>query len=607
MALRKRDWGWLVLMAVAVIWGGQIFKHVDAKAKDAYGLIAQVSDDRYEVERAILQWYVEDIDPVKLQLAEIDGMINELDTFSDFLNEREQEALRETTEGAFGGLGIQIYPVDRYPTVIAPLEDTPAWEVGLQPGDKIIKIEDESTLDMKLDIVVGKLRGTPGTAVNITIQRPGVSEPIEFRIVRAEIHINSVSFSGLIWDNEARDLLEAASPDWLKSAQDIGYIRVVRFGRGASDEVLAAIEKLRARGAQGIVLDMRMNPGGLLEEARAVADLFLPRGQLIVSTKGRSRFSDHRLYSEREPAVPVDVPLVVMIDEGSASGSEIVAGAIQDNDRGLVIGRNTYGKGSVQTVYDAQFGARYGMAFSENAMLKLTTAYYYSPSGRNIHRPRWREGGRGAVISKSESDTASTYRTLRGRTVRGGGGIAADVEVEPDIPPAYYWQLRANRVIFNFAVDYTVRNPDIDPSLFLVTDELIAEFEAFLADTSHGFEYEPQGRQELEAFSNAIDGTGYGDEIYEQVTKLRAALHDQSPTQFEKARPYISHQMLSSVAGKLWSKDARVRAEFTRDHALRKAIEYLDDRERYVTQLAQNPPAPTPPRDLRTHAVGVED
>ena len=143
MALRHRDWGWLVLMVVIVIWGGQIFNHVDVAAKDAYGTIAQVADDRYEVERAIMRYYVEEIDPVQLQLSEIDGMINELDTFSDFLSEREQESLRETTEGAFGGLGIQIYPVDHYPTVIAPLEDTPAWRVGLQPGDQIIAIEGE--------------------------------------------------------------------------------------------------------------------------------------------------------------------------------------------------------------------------------------------------------------------------------------------------------------------------------------------------------------------------------------------------------------------------------------------------------------------------------
>jgi carboxyl-terminal processing protease len=600
MALRHRDWGWLVLMVVIVIWGGQIFNHVDVAAKDAYGTIAQVADDRYEVERAIMRYYVEEIDPVQLQLSEIDGMINELDTFSDFLSEREQESLRETTEGAFGGLGIQIYPVDHYPTVIAPLEDTPAWRVGLQPGDQIIAIEGESTYDEKLDLVVGKLRGVPGTAVNITIRRPGVSDPLEVNIVRAEIHIDSVVFAGMVWDESADDMLRAASPDWLADGKDVGYIRLRSFGRGAADEVRAGLEAARSRDATGIILDMRSNPGGLLPEARDVADLFLPRGQLIVSTKGKSRFSEQRLYSERDPAISTSIPVVVLVDEGSASASEIVAGAIQDNDRGLIIGRNTYGKGSVQTVYDSQFGTRYGLDFSENAMLKMTTAYYYSPSGRNIHRPRWRDGDRGAVVSKAESDTAF-YETLRGRRVRGGGGIAADVEVAPDIPPTYYWQLRAKRLIFNYAVEYAVQHPEITPAEFVVTDDMIAEFEQFLADTLHEFTYNPQGRPELGKFTEAIANAGYDDSISEHVAKLEELLQAQEESQYDRAIPYIRYQMLSAIAGKLWSKGARVRAEFTRDAGIEQAVQYLRDQERYVNQLAASPPVPDREEDESTH------
>ncbi len=593
MAFRRRDWGWLVLMAVVVVWGGQIFDRVDARARDVYGAIAQVADDRYEVERAIMQWYVEDIDPVKLQLAEIDGMINELDTFSDFLNEREQETLRETTEGAFGGLGIQIYPVDHYPTVITPLEDTPAWEVGLQSGDQIIAIEGESTRDEKLDLIVGKLRGTPGTAVNITVKRPGVGEPIEFHIVRAEIHIDSVGFADIVWNEEADDLLEAASPGWLRDGSEIGYVRLTSFGRGASDEVSDALRRIAGQNVRGVVLDLRRNPGGLLEEARAVADLFLPPGQLVVSTKGRGYRTEQRLYSENRPLVPDDLPVVVLVDQGSASASEIVAGAIQDNDRGLVIGRNTYGKGSVQTVYNADFGARYGLDFSENAMLKLTTAYYYSPSGRNIHRPRWREGAREAVKSKSQSDTANVYETLRGRHVRGGGGIAVDVEVESDIPPAIYWQLRSRRHIFNFAVEYAVQNPDLDPASLVVTDEMIAEFVGFLADTSRAFEYEPQGKRELREFEEAIADTRYDSEIYDHLTELRELLDGQREAQFERALPYIRAEMLSALAGKLWTKGARVRAGFTSDNDLRRALEYLTDGDRYENQLVVSPAVPS--------------
>lgn len=589
MALRRRDWLWLALMAAVVIWGGQIFHHVEAAAQDLYTRAGQTDEDRYGVESAILNYYVEQIDPVKLQLSEVDGMIRELDTYSDFLGKREQEDLRMTTEGAFGGLGIEINTVDHYPTVISPLEGTPAWEVGLQSGDQIVEIEGVPTYDEKLDIVVSKLRGVPGTPVNIKVKRPGMAEPVDFHIVRAEIHVYSVYFHGLLWDPDAPGALPAEAPDWLKEGSRIGYIRLSSFARGAADEVQAALEQLRSRGVEGIVLDMRMNPGGLLEEARAVADLFLPKGQLIVSTRGRDPRSEQRYYSERDPVIPTSLPLVALVDEQSASASEIVAGAIQDDDRGLVIGRPTFGKGSVQTVYSAQFGTRYGLNFSPDAVLKLTTAYYYSPSGRCIHRPRWRDGDRGAVASKSGGDTSTVYRTLRRREVRGGGGIAVDVEVAAEIPAPLYWQLRARRLFFQYASEYVVRHPEIDPRTFRVTDEIVADFKSYVEDTSRSFTYEPQGANELEALEKVVRELGYGEDVLSQVSRLREALVSQQAQEFARTDPYIRDDLRSSIAGRAWGRQARVRAALHRDLALREATSYLGDRSRYAQQIAISP------------------
>jgi len=594
MALRRRDWGWLALMAAVVIWGGQIFNYVEATAQDAYGKIGQVADDRYEVETAILRYYVEEVDPVKLQLAEIDGMINELDTYSDFLNEREQQELRMTTEGMFGGLGIEIRTIDHYPTVVTPLEDTPAWEVGMQPGDQIVEIEGEPTFDVNLDIIVGKLRGAPGTPVNIKVKRPGLSEPMDFRIVRAEIHIYSVRFVGMVWDPGAEEVLLADVPDWVRTGERIGYIRLSQFGHGATEEVQAALEEFRAKNAQGVVLDLRMNPGGLLEEARGVADLFLPKGQLIVSTKGRSPRSEQRLYSERDPVLPTSVPVVVLVDEGSASASEIVAGAIQDNDRGLIIGRPTFGKGSVQTVYSAEFGARYGLSFSSDALLKLTTAYYYSPSGRCIHKPRWRDGKREAVASKADGDTTTVYRTVHGREVHGGGGITVDVAVEPDIPPPLYWQLNARQLFFNYAVDYAVKHPHLDRRTFTITDETIADFKRFISDTSRAFTYEPQGQKEVAALEKVVRDARYGSEVLAQVESLKRSLNDQQASEFERTIPYTRNRLLSAVAGRVWGRKAKVRAEFNRDFGLRDALGYLNNATRYSHQIAISPQRPQP-------------
>ena len=596
MAFRRRDGIWLALMAVVVIWGGQMFNYVDAATNDLYGTISEADDDRIQVETAVLRYYVEEIDPVKIQLAEIDGIINELDTFSDYLNEQEQEALRITLEGAFGGLGIEINTVDHYPTVIAPLEDTPAWEVGLMAGDQIVEIENEPTRDVHLNVIVGKLRGVPGTVVNIKVARRGVSTPIPFSITRARITVHSVRFSGFIWDPQSGDAVTADTPEWVRSGERIGYVRLANFHRGATTDVRNGLQQFAARDVRGIVLDLRQNPGGLLEEARGVADLFLPRGQLIVSARGRAAHSEQRLYSEIDPIVNINVPVAVLVDEASASASEIVAGAIQDNDRGLIIGANTYGKGSVQTVYNARFGPRYGLRFSSSAELKLTTAYYYSPSGRCIHRPRWRDGRRGAVVAKSESDT-SNYETRMNRTVRGGGGIAPDVPVNTLINRSLYGLIPPRTLIHEYAFDYAARHPELTPTSFHVTDAIVQEFQTFLDDTSKGFTAVLAGQNKLEELEQIITRAEYGESVTAQLNALREAIDSQENQQFTRIRPFLEARLRTAIASRIWGRNASIRAGFDGDEALEVAITYLNDQTRYTHQLSQSPPVPETDED----------
>ncbi len=589
MALRRRDWGWLAVMAAIVVWGGPIFNHIDAKATDAYDSVAEAADDRYEIERAVMQYYVEEIDPQKLQLSQIEGLVQELDTFSDFLNEDQRESLRETTEGSFGGLGIRIHAVDHYPTVVSPLEDTPAWEVGLQSGDQIVEIEGETTHDVKLNLIVDKLRGIPGTAVNITVSRRGVSDSLDFRIVRAIIHIDAVPFSGRVWLPDEPTTLAASTPDWVRGGERIGFVRLTQFSRGAAAEVRSAIRDMAAQGIKGLILDLRANPGGLLQEAQAVSDLFLRKGRLIVSTRGNSNTREQKYRSERDPVVPPSLPLVVLVDEASASASEIVAGAIQDNDRGLVIGRTTFGKGSVQTVYNSHTSSRYGLSLSENAELKLTTAYYYSPSGRCIHRPSWRNGAQGAVVGKSEADTSTVYETLAGRSVRGGGGIAVDVTVEPDIPPALFWQYRTRRLFFSYAMDFAAANPSTDPRTFEITDNLVESFREHASDSAHTFAYEPRGRKELEALEKVVQEANYDSTVQIEIDRLRTLLDSQKEREFELSQPYVKARLLSAISSRLWGAAAGRRADFARDRGLMTALEYLNDSGKFVTQLAMSP------------------
>jgi len=298
--------------------------------------------------------YVEEVDKTKLLNSAIKGMLKPLDPFSQFLEPDDYKELKVETEGQFGGLGIRITVQDNWITVITPLPGTPAYKAGILPNDKIIKIEGESTYGMSINEAVKRLRGTPGTKVNITISREGVKEPIDFTITRDIIKIEVIKY---------------------KMLQDkIGYIALFEFNSNSYKDISKALEELKKQGMKSLILDLRNNPGGLLDQAVNIAKLFIGDNRLIVYTEGRK--SPRKEYRADQNAPYADLPMVVLVNRGSASGSEILAGALQDNKRAVIIGSRTFGKASVQSVID--LGDGYG--------LKLTTAKYYTPSGRCIHR-----------------------------------------------------------------------------------------------------------------------------------------------------------------------------------------------------------------------------
>jgi len=421
----------------------------------------------------IVENYYASIDQKEIMQAAIEGMLDRLDTYSQFYDEEGLRQLRQDTTGKFAGLGITVAIKDSYPVVISPIEGTPAARVGLQPGDLIVGIEGRNTRDMPLDEIVNILRGEPGTQVRIKVaDSAGMTSAREVTITREVIKIKSVT------------LVEEVDPG-------VGYIsmRQTRFSEETGEEVEQALEGLKAKGVRGVILDLRGNPGGLLSQATQVADLFLPKGAPIVAVKEREGRRQEVKHSQRKPAAE-DLPLVVLIDGGSASASEIVAGAIQDNDRGIILGTTSFGKGSVQTIFDLQE--------TEDAALKLTTALYYTPSGRSIHRDSSSGLGElsfqlsmgerrlpagptldiilnaenlhqagaalrarfdleeeaidqilstplGSLAGFSDIDVApdssagrgngETYFTRKGRKVYGGGGITPDLSVEGDQPP----------------------------------------------------------------------------------------------------------------------------------------------------------------------------
>jgi C-terminal peptidase prc len=403
----KKKYGFLILL-VFVAFGGFVYSSLDV-----FTALRPIENTL----RLIENNYVNQVDMGKLLDRAIEAITDSLDAHTAYLRERDYEDLMVHTEGEFGGLGIQISKRGDYITIISPIEGTPAYDAGLIAGDKIVKIDGVSTKDMKLDKGVSMMRGKPGTDVTISISRKGLEEEIDFKITRAIIKIKSVPYAGLVKD-------------------DVGYIVINSFSRSTPQEVKKALDSLIGVGAKKFILDLRNNPGGVLDGAAEVTSFFIEKGKEIVYTEGKSISardsyrSDNGYYSK--------YPLVVLVSPFSASGSEIVAGAVQDWDRGFLLGSKTFGKGSVQRVYPLPGGRA----------VKLTIARYHTPSGRCIDR-------------ELVEDTTEVYHT-RGslhRKVKGGGGIVPDSTLKVETSPFYE---KIYRYEFDFIVDYLSRYPDVN-------------------------------------------------------------------------------------------------------------------------------------------------
>ncbi len=447
-------------------------KDMAAKRREFYDNLKLLG----EVYERILNNYVDEKDAHEIMKAGVEGMLDALDEHSNYLPPINYEDLMTSTEGEFGGLGISIQPRDHYPTVVSPIEGTPAFYMGIQGGDQIIEIEGESSFDYSSRDAVKKLRGTPGTQVNITIQRPGVEDPIPYTITRDIIKIESVPYGFMI--------------------DDIGYIRVQNFARTTSAELKEKLDALTAQGMRGLILDLRFNPGGLLMAAQEVSELFLERDKLIVFTKGRLSEQNNNYYSEARGDVYNKVPIIVMINGSSASASEIVSAAIQDHDAGLVVGKTSFGKGSVQTVF----------RLDEDEALKLTTARYYTPSGRSIHKERPRHPdmeemaaamGEGDEAPALDPDPAEKeverfnkekFFTDSGRVVYGGGGITPDIEIEQDFLTDFEVAVERDGALFSFAVDYANSHEGMQ-EFNQVSDDTYRQFKDFLAGREKIEEY----------------------------------------------------------------------------------------------------------------------
>jgi carboxyl-terminal processing protease len=421
-------------------------------------------------------WYADDVPANKLVYASIHGMLGALDPHTNFLEPEEYSSMVEKQRGSFYGLGIIISKRNGKITVITPVEGSPADRLGIRAGDVIDKVEGQPIDDLPVDAVVKKLKGPKGTKVHITILRPGLDEPLQMTVTRAEIPTNSVSYAFMV-------------------EPGVGYMRLKDFTHTSAPEIAENWEKLEKQGMKKLVLDLRGNPGGLLDQAIAVSDFFLSRNEKVVVTRGRGG-AQEQSFSAPGKNTHARIPVVVLVNKGSASASEIVAGSLQDHDRAVIVGQTTWGKGLVQSVYN----------LSDGAGLALTSAKYYTPSGRCIQRdykdvleylsPEDEEGGdveeTGPAKDAASSQKKEAFRTDAGRTVFGGGGITPDVFVKAPTLSRFATTLYARGLFFEFAVDYRAKHSQI-PRDFPVTDAVREDFFKFV-DAKPGSTFEKSAK-----------------------------------------------------------------------------------------------------------------
>ena len=498
-------------------------------------------------------YYVDDVDPEKVVTIGIDAILEELDPYSDFIPAEEVKDFEFQSTGEYGGIGSTILKVNDFIEVVSPYQGSPADKAGLQAGDRFLEIDGVSGKGKSSQEVVKLLKGEPGTDVKVKIGRGEMT--FERTLTREIIKIHNVPYAGL-QDN------------------GIGYIKLSSFTQGAGQEVAEAIEDFKEQGdLKGIVLDLKSNGGGLLAEAIAVANVFVPKGTEIVTIKTRDGAQNKTYKAPRAPQ-DLSTPLVVLIDGGTASASEIVSGTIQDLDRGVVVGRNSFGKGLVQSTRDLSYDTK----------LKLTTAKYLIPSGRCVQRINYSEKDEDGKALEIPDSLRTAFSTKNGRTVYDGSGIMPDIEVEAEEVSQIAFTLFSNNLIYDYSLLYKAENETIaGPKEFELTNEEYEEFKKFLEDKDYS--YQTESEKELEELKEAAEDEKH-DESFEIALKaLEDNLTESKNDDLEKYKDEIKYLLEREIAARYYYLEGRVANGLDNDDEFIKAKEIINSPIEYQAIL----------------------
>ncbi len=497
--------------------------------------------------REVDLYYVDEKSPEDLINSSISGMLESLDPYTTYIPESDMDDFRFMTTGQYGGIGALIRRGGDYTIISEPYEGFPAQKVGLQAGDTLMSIDGVSIKGVSVSEVSEMLKGDPNTELKVTIKRG--NEPVfEKTFMREKITIKNVPYYGFV-------------------DESTGYIRLGNFTKGAGKEVRQAFTDLKLQGAKSIILDLRGNPGGLLNESVEIANIWIDKDHEIVSTKGKAKQWDHT-YITQKPALDTLVPLAILVNRGSASASEIVAGALQDLDRAVIIGERTFGKGLVQTTRPLSF----------NTHLKITTAKYYIPSGRCIQALDYTHRNEDGSVGYIPDSLISEFRTRNGRIVHDGGGIMPDISIDSDQPANITISLFAYNLIFDYATIFAYEHDSILPAnKFEITDDIYADFIDFVQDKE--FDYNTLSNDKLDELINTTKREGYYTLAKNEIESLREKLSANKNKDLITFKDEIVELLRDEIVSRYYYQQGRIITSLKNDEQLAKAIELLNEQD----------------------------
>lgn len=541
----------IILVAISVFLGSLI----SISFTDNYFEIAKNLDIFTSLYKELNTYYVDETDPGKLMKKGIDAMLKSLDPYTTYIPESEIEDFRFMTTGQYGGIGAIITKRGDYVYINEPYEGFPAQKSGLMAGDKILEINGVSAKGKTTEEVSKILKGQPNTSVTMLIERKNLDIPFDVTFNREKVTVKSIPYTGFIDDG-------------------IGYIKLRSFTRNCGSEIKEALKNLKSQQKlDGLVLDLRGNPGGLLNEAVNISNIFIDRGEEIVSTKGKIKEWE-KVYKATNRAEDMETPLVVLINQSSASASEIVAGVMQDLDRGIVIGNKSFGKGLVQQ----------SRKLSYNTQLKVTIAKYYIPSGRCIQALDYSNRNDDGSVGEIPDSLKTAFKTKNGRTVYDGGGIEPDINVEQETMSSIIISLIRERLIFDYATEYRFANDSIDEAIdFLFSDKDFEDFERYLSDKE--YEYTTQTEEKIRELKRVAEEELYYTEISDEYNELIMKLEEKKKDDLNKFKDEIKAIIASEIVSRYYYQKGRIIANLKYDDDIKAAINILKNNNKYNSIL----------------------